>query len=147
MQTMDATQTTATRDAAPESPLVGRVRDALAAHRRGGEEAAAAFDILSPAVLVHVPGDSPLSGELRGRETLQARLARLHALSGGTFAPVDTSLAGLGEFVVLVHRVRAERGGARLETTLAETWRFADGRCVESWVQFGDPHAWDAFWR
>jgi ketosteroid isomerase-like protein len=132
---------------AHESPLVARVRAALAAHRRGGHEAAAAFDILAPGVVVHVPGDSPLSGELHGPQVLRERMQRLHDLSAGTFAAVETSLAGLGDFVVLVHRVQAERAGRRLDATLAETWRFAGGRCVETWVRFGDADAWEAFWR
>jgi hypothetical protein len=87
----------------------------------------------------------------RGRAAALAKLARLHALSGGTYAVEASTVSGRGPFVAVIHHVTASRGDRRLDQTIGQLWRFDgtgdDARCREAWLQFEDVEAWDAFWR
>lgn len=130
-----------------EHPYVTRVRQAKEVFDRNRNDPAPLYDLHAEDVILHAPGTSPLGGGIRGRENVFGRLQQMAELSGGTFAPVSTSLSGNGDFVSLIHRVTATRGNKRLDQTLAEVWRLEDNRCVEVWAQFSDQHAWDAFWR
>jgi len=130
-----------------EHPYVTRVRRAKEVFDRNRNDPAPLYDLHAEDVILHAPGTSPLGGGVRGRANVFARLQRMAELAGGTFEAVSTSLSGNGDFVALLHQVKATRGTKRLDQTLAELWRFENHKCVEVWAQFSNQEEWDAFWR
>ena len=72
--------------------------------------------ILAPDAVQHFPGEHQLAGDYKSRDEILAFYGRLAELTNGTYA-VEPELFftdGAGT-VVVVHQIRGERGGKKLE--------------------------------
>jgi ketosteroid isomerase-like protein len=120
--------------------------------RRGYE----AFDLGDLATLTelfgdnvswHTPGQSPLAGDVVGREAVVARLGRYVAETGGTFrADLKRVLTDEDGRVIGIHHNVAERAGRQLDVYCCIVFELENGRIVDGREHFYDLDAWDEFW-
>jgi len=95
----------------------------------------------------HIPGTSPLAGDVAGREAVFARLGRYRAETGGTFrAELKRVLTDEDGRVVGIHHSVAERGGRQLDVYCCVVFELENGRIVAGREHVYDLDAWDAFW-
>jgi uncharacterized protein len=95
----------------------------------------------------HIPGRSPLAGDLVGREAVFARLGLYVAETGGTFrADLKRVLTDEDGRVIGIHRNLAERHGKHLDVYSCVVFEVEDGRIVAGREHVYDLHAWDEFW-
>lgn len=134
----------------PMRPLTDRdhpnARRLLAAHdafKAGDLDAL--FGMMTPDVVWHMPGTNALSGDFVGKEAILGSFAILQANVDAYWAwPLD--YFGSDDHVVLVARVKAERGDKRLDCLECLLWRVdAAGKLAEVWHMALDENAWDAF--
>lgn len=120
------------------------VRNFYACLRAG--DAPGAARLLSPEVILHVPGRHPLAGDYRGPTGLFefAASSRRIAAGGDQTELVDV-LSG-SQFVAALCRVRATRPGSTLDNQTIHLAKIESGRIVEIWFHNFDQHAVDAFW-
>jgi ketosteroid isomerase-like protein len=102
-------------------------------------------EVLAEDMTAHVPGQGPSSGQWDRDEWLGC-LSRLAAARGEQVTITPTYVAGNNDMVMLFNKVTAQRNGRQHVQIVAETWRFAGGRCVEVWDHFTDENAWNEFW-
>jgi ketosteroid isomerase-like protein len=120
------------------------VMDRYMAAVRGGDWDAA-YGLFAENVVAHVPGRSPLAGELRGRDAAIAYIEAARAKSRG--ADVDVELLGMlssEERVMLLVRERFAREGRAVEIERANVYTVRGGAIVEAWIFEGDQYAVDA---
>ena len=120
--------------------------------RRGYE----AFDLGDLATLTelfgdnvswHTPGQSPLAGDVVGREAVVARLGRYLAETGGTFrADLKRVLTDEDGRVIGIHHNVAERHGRHLDVYCCIVFELENGRIVDGREHVYDLRAWDEFW-
>jgi uncharacterized protein len=120
-----------------------------AAYRPDGSVDLAAFaDLLDPEVVLHVPGNNPLSGDHRGLAEVAAFAIASATATGGTESTVliDT-LVGQQHIAALV-RVTAERPNAtRLDNITMHLAKLGEnGLITEIWFHNRDQTHVDAFW-
>lgn len=95
----------------------------------------------------HVGGDSPFSGDHRGRDVWFGLLRRLGELTGGTWkSEVHDIVANDGHAVTLT-RVRASRDGKQLDLLGAQVYHVIKGKITEAWWFWQDQRAFDEFWK
>jgi ketosteroid isomerase-like protein len=121
--------------------LMRKAYDAL-----GAGDFATLMSLWSDDVIAHVPGNSPVAGEYRGKEAVAGYVGKLAELSGGTlrFEPHDVTVSeahGVG-----LVRDLAERDDRTLAMNNVHVWHIAAGRLAEIWIYPGDVYAWDEFW-
>jgi ketosteroid isomerase-like protein len=71
----------------------------------------AVFAAFDAAIIWHVPGHSPLSGDYRGHDQILGFFQRTMALSGGAFSIDVHDLLADGDLVVVLATVNAQRNG------------------------------------
>jgi uncharacterized protein len=121
-------------------------------HRRQGEMYAggsveAVAELLSPDVVWHVPGTSPIAGDHRGREAVLAYFERRRALADRTFVMHPKGVLADGDAVVQLVDGTARIGGEEVRWSTAGVYRVADGLVAEVWLVPLDLAAFDAIWR
>jgi ketosteroid isomerase-like protein len=119
--------------------VMGRYAEAV---RRG--DWAAAYGCFAEDVVGHVPGRSPLAGELRGREAAIAYIEAARAKSRG--ADVEVELLDRlwsDERVLLLVRERFAREEGPVEIARANVYTVRDGAIAEVWIFEGDQYAVD----
>jgi uncharacterized protein len=96
-------------------------------------------------VVMHVGGQSPISGDHRGRDGIAASFQKEASLLDAPpqFEPHD-DLGSDGHAVSLVTQ-RLQRGGRTLEMRQTIIAHVRDGMFSEVWVQPADQAAWDEF--
>lgn len=125
-----------------DEELVGRGYAAF-----GTGDVAALTEVLSPAVVWRVPGDSLIAGVYEGRDAVFGFFGRLGELSGGTHRVELRSVRSEGaDTVVAENSVSADRDGAHYASTETIVFTVADGRLVDADVTPADQAAFDAFW-
>jgi ketosteroid isomerase-like protein len=109
---------------------------------RGGD-AEAVRDLLTPDVVWHVPGTSPIAGDHRGRDAVMAYFERRRALAGGgmTIVPGERLIAG--DTVV---QLADGLIGESLRWRTVGVYRFDGDRVAEAWLVPLDLAAFDAIW-
>ncbi len=122
-----------------------------ALHRRGHEafsrgDMDTLTELIADDTVWHMPGRSPLSGDLHGREAVFGFFAKLNELSGGTAKINDHDFLATDEHSVALFRVVATRGGKTLESRLCEVIHWRNSQIVEDWTSFDDQYGWDQFW-
>ena len=116
------------------------MRRYAAAARRGDWETA--YGLLADDVVAHVPGHSPLAGELRGRDAVIAYVEAAKAKSRGAEVEVEVvETLSSEERVMLIVRERFARGGGRVEIGRANVYTVRDGAIVEVWIFEADQYA------
>jgi uncharacterized protein len=112
------------------------------AFRARDTEALAA--LLDDEVIWHVPGSSPLAGEIRGLDSLFGWFNRLHEVTEGTFTLKEHDVLGTDDHVVALSVMSAVRNGVGVSVTVVSVMHFREGRQQERWFHPSDPAAWDA---
>lgn len=119
--------------------------------RRGFEafgkgDMATIAELFADDVVWHVPGNNPLSGDHKGRDSVLAFLGKSAELSGGTLKLEVHDILANDEHGVALTRGSAQRGGKSLDNNGVQVFHIRDGKVVESWLYAGDPAANDEFW-
>ena len=116
--------------------------DAYAEHDR---EAMA--DSLADDAVWHVGGTHRLSGDYRGRDAILGYFDAVREETGDTLELEPLEVLANGRHGAAFLRVTAERQGTRLDTVVADAFRFGDdGRILEFWAHNADQAAVDRFW-
>jgi ketosteroid isomerase-like protein len=103
--------------------------------------------LLAPDAVQHMPGDHQVSGDYKSRDDILAFYGRLAELTNGTYSVEPEAFYADGNgTVTVVHRVRAERSGRRLDTREALTFRVVGSQIVELTDQTSDVDVDNAFW-
>lgn len=99
---------------------------------------------ISPAILWHVPGHNPVSGEYRGTDYFEVMPARMAPLDRWEF-DVECVMVN-GDYVVTQIRLLGERKGKQIDTRGGHRLRLhANDRIVEGWGFTLDQDALDDF--
>ena len=123
----------------------GRLEAWLAAY--GDHDRATMRDSLAEDAVWHVGGTHRFSGDYRGRDAI---LGYFDAVRGETtdsmrLEPLEILASDRHGAAFL--RVTAARGGKRMDTVVADAFRFDDdGRIVEFWAHSADQPSIDEFW-
>lgn len=105
------------------------------------------LDSLAEDAVWHVGGTHRLSGDYRGRDAILAYFdsVRQETTDSMVLEPLEV-LANERHGAAFL-RVTAERKGRRLDTVVADAFRFdEDGRIVEFWAHSADQSAINEFW-
>jgi ketosteroid isomerase-like protein len=99
----------------------------------------------TPDVKFHVPGKSPIAGDVEGREDLAGVFGKLMGLlDGPPTVDVHDCLAN-DEHGIMLGVQHLARGGKTLDVPLTLVFHFSDGLVSEVWLSPGDQDAMDAF--
>ena len=128
-----------------EHPNAARIRALFAAfHARDLD---AIRDAISEQAVWHFPGrEGKLAGSHVGHAGIFAFLARVGALTGGTFALELQDVLANDHRAVALFRGRARREGRELDNPTCLVIRLEDGRAVEIHEFVWDLFAVDRFW-
>jgi len=97
-------------------------------------------------IVWHAPGNSPLSGDFKGRDSVLALFAKGAELSGGTLKVEVHDILANDEHGVALVRNTAQRGGKSLDNHAVQVFHIRGGKVVETWFHPGDQAATDEFW-
>jgi ketosteroid isomerase-like protein len=119
--------------------------------RRGYEDFAkgnipAVFAVFDPGITWHVPGHSPLSGDITGHDQIGGFFQRAMELSGGTLSIDVNNVLTLADLVVVLATVNAQRNGVGASFPEVHVWRMKDGKAIEFREYQGDEQREDQFW-
>ena len=115
-------------------PTLARRRSAFeefarqSAMYRGGDPGAVR-ERLAPDVVWHVPGESAIAGDHRGRDAVMAYFERRRAMAGGAMAIVAGERLVAGDVVIQLADGEVERDGERLRWRTAGVYRMDGERC------------------
>jgi ketosteroid isomerase-like protein len=128
-----------------EHPNAVRIRALFAAFRARDLEAIRAA--VPEEAVWHFPGRTgALAGTHAGRAAILAFLARVMALTQGTFRFEVEDVLASDRSAVVFFRGSAARDGRRLDNPTCLRMRIEEGRIVELWEFVWDLYAVDAFW-
>ena len=113
---------------------------------RGGD-AGAVRDLLAPDVVWHVPGESAIAGDHRGRDAVMAYFERRRALAGGAMTIVAGERLVSDDVVVQLADGQIERDGEQQRWRTAGVYRFDGDRVAEAWLVPFELAAFDAIWK
>lgn len=105
-----------------------------------------AKSIFHPDVIWHVPGEGPLSGDLRGFDAIAHWGSELVARTGGKFGEELVSILANDDWAIQLARYHAERDGRTIEDFTWNVYRMVDGQVAECWVGFADLKGFLNFW-
>ena len=104
-------------------------------------------DSLAEDAVWHVGGTHRHSGDYRGRDAVLGYFDAVRDATADTMRLEPLELLANDRHGAAFMRVTAERDGRRLETVVADAFRFDDdGRIVEFWAANANQAAIDAFW-
>ncbi|HSG65390.1 MAG TPA: nuclear transport factor 2 family protein, partial [Gammaproteobacteria bacterium] len=87
-----------------------------------------------------------LAGSHRGKQAILGFLARVQALSAGSFGLELIDVLANDERAVALFRGHAKRNGLTLDNPTCLHMRIANGRIAELWEFVWDLYDVDAFW-
>ena len=125
-----------------EHPNAVAYRRTADAFRARDSEALA--QLIANDVIWHVPGNSPLAGEIHGIDALFEWFDRLHQVTNGTFGLREHDVLATDDHVVALSDMSSERDGRRVSVNVVSVMHFRDGRQLERWFHPSDPVAYDA---
>jgi len=120
-----------------------RFRTAYRGLSRG--ELSAAADLMADDVIVHIPGRSVLSGDLRGKDAVLEMLSRMAKVTGGSYRMVPHDLVGRDDLVVVFEDQSCRFEGETYAGRSVTVSRLHDGKAVEVWVYPEDQYGADDF--
>jgi ketosteroid isomerase-like protein len=95
----------------------------------------------------HVGGTHRLSGDYRGREAILGYFDAVRSETGDSMRLETLEVLANDRHGAAFLRVTADRQGRRLDTVVADAFRFDDaGRIREFWAHSADQAAVDEFW-
>ncbi len=123
-----------------------------AALLRKGYEAFASGDmatlteLFAEDVVWHVPGNSQISGEHRGRDAVFGVFAKVGQLTGGSFKIELHDVLANDEHVVALTHATGSREGKRYDALDTDVYHVSGGKFTEFWSMAEDTRAADEFW-
>ena len=124
---------------------VGRLEKWLAAY--GEQDRDAMANSLAESAVWHVGGTHRLSGDYRGRDAILGYFDAVRQETTDTMRLELLEIMANERHGAAFLRVTADREGRRLDTVVADAFRFAeDGRIQEFWAHSADQSAIDEFW-
>jgi len=100
--------------------------------------------LIAEEVVWHVPGGTPLAGDIHGLDALFRWFERLHPLTQGTFTLREHDVLASDDHVVALSDMSSENAGVRVSVNVVSVMHFRDGRQLERWLHPSDPVAYDA---
>jgi acyl-CoA thioesterase FadM/ketosteroid isomerase-like protein len=124
------------------------VNEFLQAQRRmyAGGDLAEVSTLLSDDVVWHVPGQSPIAGDYRGRDAVLDYFRRRRELAGGEIAITEVTQTQHDEALVQLADGRARLGDEDARWRTAGVYRVADGLVAEAWLVPLDLDQFDRVW-
>ena len=105
------------------------------------------LDSLAEDAVWHVGGTHRLSGDYRGREAILGYFDSVRQETTDSMELETLEVLANERHGAAFLRVTADRNGRRLDTVVADAFRFDDdGRIAEFWAHSADQAAIDAFW-
>ncbi len=114
-----------------DHPNAALLRRGYAAFASG--DMATLTDLFSEDVVWHVPGNSQISGEHRGRDAVFAVFARTAELSGGTFKIELHDALANDEHAVALAAATASREGKPYDQRECTVYHVSGGKVTEFW--------------
>ena len=125
-----------------EHPNAIAYRRTADAFRARDSEALA--QLIAEDVVWHVPGNSPLAGQIQGLDALFGWFERLHQVTKGTFMLREHDVLATDDHVVALSDMSSEIDGHRVSVNVVSVMHFRDRRQLERWFHPSDPAAYDA---
>ena len=97
-------------------------------------------------IVWHVPGNSLISGEHKGRDAVLAFLVQTGELTGGTFRAEMHSVLANDELAVVIQGTTASREGKELNMLWVTTYQIRNGKITEARSFLEDQQVHDEFW-
>jgi ketosteroid isomerase-like protein len=113
---------------APQREACRRTADAF---RARDEEALRG--LIADDVIWHVPGKSPLAGEVRGRDSLFEWFQKLREATDGTFSLEEHDVVGNDKDVVALSRMGAVKSGLSITVQVVSVFHYRNGNQQERW--------------
>ncbi|WP_406861860.1 nuclear transport factor 2 family protein [Streptomyces sp. HUAS MG47] len=128
-----------------EHPHAALVRKGYEAFGRGDMETLA--DLMTGDCVHHAPGESQMSGHVKGRENILAHFAKLMELTNGTFRVelLDVYPDGRGH-VMSVHKWHGDRGDRGIEMKGGLFFTIVGDKMTDVDECVADIDESDAFW-
>jgi ketosteroid isomerase-like protein len=113
----------------------------------GNNDRQTMLDSLAEDAVWHVGGTHRHSGDYRGREAILGYFDAIREATADTMRLEPLEILANDRHGAAFLRVTADRDGRRLETVVADAFRFDDeGRIVEFWASNANQAAIDEFW-
>jgi ketosteroid isomerase-like protein len=127
------------------SEQVQRLEAWLAAY--GGRDRDTMLDSLADDAVWHVGGTHRLSGDYRGRDAILGYFDAVRQETTDSMRLEPLEVLANDRHGAAFLRVTAERNGKRMDTVVADAFRFDEqGRIVEFWAHSANQPAIDEFW-
>jgi ketosteroid isomerase-like protein len=113
----------------------------------GAQDRETMMDSLAEDAVWHVGGTHRLSGDYRGRDAILGYFDSVRRETGDSMKLEPLEVLANERHGAAFLRVTADRQGRRLDTVVADAFRFGeDGRIVEFWAHSADQAAINEFW-
>jgi hypothetical protein len=113
----------------------------------GGHDRQTMLDSLADDAVWHVGGTHRHSGDYRGRDEILGYFDAIRDATADTMRLEPIEVIANDRHGAAFLRVTAERDGRRLDSVVADAFRFDDeGRIVEFWASNSNQAAIDEFW-
>ena len=96
-----------------------------------------------PDYVMHVPGHTPISGDVHGWDEGLKFLSRLFERGGKTFSEEVIRVVADDHWAFMLTNYHAERKGRRIEDKSVNVYRLRDGRVAEMWALLGESKVFD----
>lgn len=96
-----------------------------------------------PDCVIHVPGQTPISGDVKGWDESVKWAARFHEHGGRTFREDVVDVVADENWAFMLTTYHAERSGRRLEDRSVNICRMRQGRVAEVWTLVGDTNVFN----
>ena len=124
---------------------IGRLQAWLSAY--GKQDRETMRDSLAEDAVWHVGGTHQFSGDYRGRDAILGYFDAVRQETTDSMQLKPLEVIADERYGAAFLRVTAERHERRLDTVVADAFRFDDdGRIVEFWAHSADQSAIDEFW-
>ncbi|MDQ6854464.1 MAG: nuclear transport factor 2 family protein [Actinomycetota bacterium] len=125
-----------------EAQSVQNLRKGYRAFAEADMEALA--EVIPEDAVWHVPGNSPLAGDYKGRDAIFGYFGKLTEVTGGTFKAELVHVLGDDKFAIALQRSTATVKGQTYSGTDVLVDRIESGAAVETWVYVEDQARFDA---
>jgi uncharacterized protein len=129
----------------PHAQLVRDFHDHQNRFYAGGKQAQVGA-MLTDDVTWHVPGESAIANEYRGRDEVLRHFLRRRELSDATFRITVHGVLADNERAVILATGQCGRGGQLFQWRTVSIFRVAQGRIAECWVIPHDQALFDRIW-
>jgi ketosteroid isomerase-like protein len=125
-----------------EAQSVQNLRKGYKAFAEADMEALA--EVIPEDAVWHIPGNSPLAGDYKGRDAIFGYFGKLTEVTGGTFKAEPVHVLGDDKFAIALQRSTATVKGETYNGTDVLVDRIENGAAVETWVYVEDQARFDA---